>query len=115
MEMNSGNRVVSNLEDLEDLAVSDCLRVESSTSCRVEVRCRAEHRCCAILQPQPGVQTSACRKRKAEKAGNRTWVAGQRVLVWRIGKNRERSRWVGPGLVILQNGHTVCVAMRSRL
>lgn len=45
----------------------------------------------------------------------RTWTAGQWVLVWRIAQGSERARWVGPGLVILQNGHTVYVAMRSRL
>ena len=45
----------------------------------------------------------------------RTWSAGQWVLVWRLARGTERARWVGPGLVILQNGHTVYVAMRSRL
>ena len=45
----------------------------------------------------------------------RTWSAGQWVLVWRIATGGERARWIGPGLVILQNGHTVYVAMRSRL
>ena len=46
---------------------------------------------------------------------HRIWNPGQWVLVWRIAVGGERSRWVGPGLVILQNGHTVYVAMRSRL
>jgi len=46
---------------------------------------------------------------------HRTWAAGQWVLVWRTARGGERARWVGPGLVILQNGHTVYVAMRSRL
>ena len=46
---------------------------------------------------------------------HRTWNPGQWVLVCRIAVGGERSRWVGPGLVILQNGHTVYVAMRSRL
>ena len=47
---------------------------------------------------------------------HRLWSAGQWVLVWRLSKNgNSRHRWVGPGLVILQNGHTVYVAMRSRL
>ena len=45
----------------------------------------------------------------------RTWSAGQWVLVWRAATGGERARWIGPGLVILQNGHTVYVAMRSRL
>ena len=45
----------------------------------------------------------------------RTWTAGQWVLVWRMAQGSDRARWVGPGLVILQNGHTVYVAMRSRL
>ena len=47
---------------------------------------------------------------------HRVWTAGQWVLVWRLSKaGNGRHRWVGPGLVILQNGHTVYVAMRSRL
>ena len=47
---------------------------------------------------------------------HRTWTAGQWVMVWRLSKHATtRHRWVGPGLVILQNGHTVYVAMRSRL
>ena len=47
---------------------------------------------------------------------HRVWTAGQWVLVWRLTKGAAtRHRWVGPGLVILQNGHTVYVAMRSRL
>ena len=61
-------------------------------------------------------------KEKIAQAGRpplhryRTWTAGQWVLVWRLSKNgTSRHRWVGPGLVILQNGHTVYVAMRSRL
>eukprot|EP00435_Cladocopium_sp_Y103_P035246 s245_g9.t1 len=45
----------------------------------------------------------------------RTWAPGQWVLVWRTARGGERSRWIGPGLVILQNDHTVYVAMRSRL
>lgn len=37
-------------------------------------------------------------------------------MIWRTSKTATvRSRWVGPGVVILQNGHTVYVAVRSRL
>ena len=46
---------------------------------------------------------------------HRTWSAGQRVLVWRTARGTERARWVGPGLVVRQNAHTVYVGMRSRL
>lgn len=49
------------------------------------------------------------------------WAIGQWVFVWRratqSGGNGHltRSRWVGPGVVVLQTGHTVFVSMRSRL
>lgn len=49
------------------------------------------------------------------------WAPGQWVLVWRRstqsggGGHITRSRRVGPGVVILQTGHTVFVSMRSRL
>ena len=47
---------------------------------------------------------------------HRSWAAGQWVMIWRTSKTATvRSRWVGPGLVILQTGHTVYVAVRSRL
>ena len=48
------------------------------------------------------------------------WFPGQWVFVWRrfpgTGAGHVvRSRWTGPGLVALQQGHTVWVSMRSRL
>jgi len=54
---------------------------------------------------------------------DRTFSRGQWVYVWRrasrtaSGKELglQRDRWVGPGLVVLQAGHTVWVAMRARL
>ena len=47
---------------------------------------------------------------------HRVWSAGQWVMIWRASRAAvTRSRWVGPGIVILQNGHTVYVAVRSRL
>ena len=50
----------------------------------------------------------------------RQWALGQWVFVWRkhAGSGQghlTRSRWVGPGIVVLQAGHTVYVSMRSRL
>jgi len=58
------------------------------------------------------------------KHRDRHFQRGQWVYVWRRatkaasqGKDLglQRDRWVGPGLVALQDGHTVWVAMRSRL
>ena len=50
----------------------------------------------------------------------RQWAQGQWVYVWRKlpgtgGGHMTRSRWVGPGVVIMQSGHSVWVAMRSRI
>ena len=50
----------------------------------------------------------------------RNWSVGQWVYVWRraAGSGQghiTRSRWIGPGIVILQSGHTVFVSMRARL
>ena len=50
----------------------------------------------------------------------KNWAIGQWVYVWRraAGSGQghiTRSRWVGPGIVILQTGHTVFVSMRARL
>ena len=50
----------------------------------------------------------------------RTWTPGQWVYCWRKfsgtgGGHMTRARWMGPGLVIQQSGHTVWVSMRSRL
>ena len=64
---------------------------------------------------------SSCREKVREAAKpplhkHRSWAAGQWVMIWRTSKTATvRSRWVGPGVVILQNGHTVYVAVRSRL
>ena len=50
----------------------------------------------------------------------RQWSPGQWVFVWRkfpgTGNGHlTRSRWVGPGLVIMQSGHSVWISMRSRI
>eukprot|EP00435_Cladocopium_sp_Y103_P074255 s37_g47.t1 len=50
----------------------------------------------------------------------REWASGQWVYVWRKlpgtgGGHMTRSRWVGPGLVIMQHKHSVWVSMRSRI
>ena len=48
------------------------------------------------------------------------WFPGQWVYIWRkfagtgLG-HVTRSRWCGPGLVVMQQGHTVWVSLRSRL
>ena len=51
---------------------------------------------------------------------DRQFAEGQWVYVWRRARSRAdhlvaRSRWTGPGAVVLQRGHTVYVAMRARL
>ena len=58
----------------------------------------------------------------ATVSGPRVFTRGQWVYVWRRAPNRgrkqnvlQRDRWVGPGIVALQNGGTVWVGMRSRL
>ncbi|CAK9083538.1 Retrovirus-related Pol polyprotein from transposon RE2 (Retro element 2) (AtRE2) [Includes: Protease RE2 [Durusdinium trenchii] len=50
----------------------------------------------------------------------RQWAIGQWVFVWRkfpgTGQGHlTRARWTGPGIVVLQAGHTVWVSMRARL
>ena len=50
----------------------------------------------------------------------RQWHVGQWVFVYRrfpgTGQGHmTRSRWTGPGLVVMQDGHSVWVSMRSRL
>ena len=50
----------------------------------------------------------------------RQWALGQWVYVWRrhAGSGAghvTRARWTGPGVVVLQVGHTVYVSMRARL
>ena len=57
---------------------------------------------------------------KGRRHPQRTWAIGQWVFVWRRAPgipagHVTRSRWTGPGLVVLQQGHTVWVSMRSRL
>ena len=54
------------------------------------------------------------------KHPQRNWAVGQWVYVWRRHSGSgnghlTRSRWVGPGVVIMQSGHTVWVSMRARL
>ena len=49
----------------------------------------------------------------------RDWKAGQWVYVFRRGQANNplhpRSRWVGPGLIVLANNSTIYVGMRTRL
>lgn len=70
------------------------------------------------------VQFNASQKVKLSTSGvrhkQRTWAVGQRVYVYRrfsgTGQGHlTRSRWIGPGVVVLQAGHTVWVSTRARL
>ena len=70
------------------------------------------------------VQFNASQKVKLSTSGvrhkHRTWAVGQWVYVCRrfsgTGQGHlTRSRWIGPGVVVLQAGHTVWVSMRARL
>ena len=50
----------------------------------------------------------------------RSWSPGQWVYVWRKfpgtgGGHLTRARWIGPGLVIMQSGHSVWISRRSRI
>ena len=68
---------------------------------------------------------AACRDRIKSSIKQRThkqrqWAVGQWVYVWRkfpgTGQGHlTRARWTGPGVVVLQAGHTVWVSMRARL
>ena len=68
---------------------------------------------------------AACRDRIKSSIKQRThkqrqWAVGQWVHVWRkfpgTGQGHlTRARWTGPGVVVLQAGHTVWVSMRARL
>ena len=57
---------------------------------------------------------------KGKRHHQRQWAIGQWVFVWRrtpgipVG-HVSRSRWTGPGVVVMQHSHTVWVSMRSRL
>lgn len=69
---------------------------------------RVAHR----LQPQGQGQARVHKQR--------TWTKGQWVYVWRkfpgTGNGHlTRARWVGPGLVITQDSHSVWISMRSRI
>ena len=57
---------------------------------------------------------------KGKRHPQRTWSQGQWVFVWRRtpgipSGHITRLRWTGPGIVVLQQSHTVWVSMRSRL
>lgn len=73
------------------------------------------------LQSSEGIMEHASREKVREACKpplhrHRVWSAGQWVMIWRTSRQAvTRSRWVGPGIVIMQNGHTVYVAVRSRL
>ena len=101
-------------QDIEADAVDqDTAAMEFSRS--HQIRQRARELC---------VQQTAATKVRLSSSGKphkqRQWAQGQWVYVWRksagTGQGHlTRSRWVGPGLVVLQAGHTVFVSMRSRL
>ena len=101
-------------QDIEaDAMDQDTAAMEFNRSHRI--RQRARELC---------VQQSAANKVRLSSLGRphrqRQWAQGQWVYVWRktVGTGQghlTRSRWMGPGLVILQAGHTVYVSMRSRL
>lgn len=70
------------------------------------------------------MQTMAKDKVRLSSQGHlhrqRQWFPGQWVFVWRrfagTGQGHvTRCRWTGPGLVLMQSGHTVWVSMRARL
>lgn len=56
---------------------------------------------------------------KGKRHHQRQWAVGQWVFVWRTpgipSGHVSRSRWTGPGIVVLQHSHTVWVSMRTRL
>ena len=101
-------------QDIEADAVDqDTAAMEFSRS--HQIRQRARDLC---------VQQTAATKVRLSSSGKphkqRQLAQGQWVYVWRksagTGQGHlTRSRWVGPGLVVLQAGHTVFVSMRSRL
>ena len=69
---------------------------------------------------QDSAQTKIRLSSKGRLHQQRQWAIGQWVYVWRKfpgtgSGHTTRSRWTGPGIVLLQSGHTVYVSMRSRL
>ena len=69
---------------------------------------------------QDSAQTKIRLSSKGRLHRQRQWAVGQWVYVWRKfpgtgGGHTTRSRWTGPGIVLLQSGHTVFVSMRARL
>ena len=80
----------------------------------------------AIRQKARELCVQAVSKEKIRLSANhrrhpqRQWTIGQWVFVWRrqpgTGQGHvTRSRWTGPGIVVLQSGHSVWVSMRARL
>ena len=80
---------------------------------------REFHRSCLIRQrARELIMTQDATERvqralRAKRHPGQAFTAGQWVYVYR--RAVQRSRWTGPGLVIMQKGHTVWVAMRARL
>ncbi|CAK8995356.1 Uncharacterized protein SCF082_LOCUS4325, partial [Durusdinium trenchii] len=81
---------------------------------RHEIRERARQ-----LAMQQSSTEAIQRSRHAATHQQRHWSPGQWVYVFRRAKPTQdlhlRSRWVGPGVVVLANNDTVYVGMRSRL
>ncbi|CAK9063078.1 unnamed protein product [Durusdinium trenchii] len=79
------------------------------------IRHRARQLCIEATSRDKIKRSSSQRAHK-----QREWAVGQWVYVWRrfpgTGQGHlTRARWTGPGIVVLQAGHTVWVSMRARL
>ncbi|CAK9058244.1 Retrovirus-related Pol polyprotein from transposon RE2 (Retro element 2) (AtRE2) [Includes: Protease RE2 [Durusdinium trenchii] len=79
------------------------------------IRHRARQLCIEATSRDKIKRSSSQRAHK-----QREWAVGQWVYVWRrfpgTGQGHlTRARWTGPGIVVLQVGHTVWVSMRARL
>ncbi len=80
-----------------------------------KIRARARE-LCFKYQAKEKIRLSGNQRKHTQ----RSWSIGQWVYVWRrvsgsSAGHLTRSRWTGPGVVVLQAGHTVWVSMRSRL
>ena len=115
LELLSGDEM--NLPGLDDIKTDpyDQDTAAAAFSKAHSIRQRARELC---------VQFNASQKVKLSTSGvrhkQRTWALGQWVYVYRrfsgTGQGHlTRSRWIGPGVVVLQAGHTVWVSMRARL
>ena len=122
-ELSSGNSIVSSPEDLNEVpwqdVVADAYDLDTAGAefARAQkLRQKARKLCVQFTSSEKVRLGSSHRPRKQTQ-----WAIGQWALVWRrsaqsgSGGHITRSRWVGPGVVVLQAGHTVYVSMRARL